>query len=246
MAGTTLTIRDLLTAPDSRSLEEAIAEASTDDATTAAKGVPRLGAGSGTFIAGRIGRSFSDSLDTDVTDLVATAWTRYDQVRTALERTRDEPGTSEVLPVVDHTTTARLEPAVDVTVRGVVVTTVTAQVVLSVTAQGIVATIEGGRVVQLRGGALVVDGRLLLEGVTLATKRTELSLPELYRKVDPSVVASPAPASTGRTGYPTGTIVNGHRWTGTVWEPVHGYRPGDIVNAHRLSADGRSWTPVPG
>lgn len=48
--------------------------------------------------------------------------------------------------------------------------------------------------------------------------------------------------SDGPGDYQVGEVVNGHKWTGSTWEPVDTYQVGEIVNGHRWT--GTAWEQV--
>ncbi|MGR0218807.1 hypothetical protein [Agromyces sp. ZXT2-6] len=242
----------MTTPPDRDSLAEAVADvaAKRDVGGAVAKLATRLTAVGSRFVCGEVGTVADGLLDSDVTDIVAHGWERHREIVEAKEWTRVNPGGEKLVPLATHTVTSTCAPHVDVFVEGTLVTRIDLGVRLVTRFEGAVVAIRRGEVAEVRSGRVEVKGTVSCESVTIAERSRTFDLPGVlgFRASAPM----PAPASAhGATPssaiprYPIGSVVNGHRFTGTTWEPVTGYRPGDIVNGYRLDPSGRTWEPVP-
>lgn len=245
MESTRLTIRDLTTTPGRTSLQESVADVaakrSVGDAV--AKLATRLTTVGSRFVCGEVGTVADGLLDSDVTDIVAHGWERHRAIVEAKEWTRANPGGEKLVPLATHTVTSTCASHVDVFVEEALVTRIDLGVRLDTTFEGAVVAVRRGEVADVRSGRVQVKGTVSCEGVTVAQRAQTFDLPGVLglRAPAPAPMPVPAPAVTR---YPVGSIVNGHRFTGTVWEPVTRYRPGDIVNGYRLDPAGRVWEPL--
>jgi hypothetical protein len=97
----------------------------------------------------------------------------------AARRTRDQPGTSEVVSLAEHTVTVRERPSVDLLVREMRLATLHVELVVEFTERGLAATVRGGRLVELTGGLCTVTATLALEERKVAERKGEIHLPLL-------------------------------------------------------------------
>jgi hypothetical protein len=120
-------------------------------------------------------------LSLDLGDLVVAGWRKQDQLAAAAERTAANPGTSEVVELATHRISSVHHPYVELFVNDVRVTTVNFQLDLEFEVRALVVTVRDGHLASLRSGDCDLSATLTAEGVRLASKRRQVSLPMVVR-----------------------------------------------------------------
>jgi hypothetical protein len=120
-------------------------------------------------------------LGLDLGDLVVAGWRKQGQLATAAERTAANPGTSELVELATHRVSSVHHPYVELFVNDVRVTTVTFELDLEFEIKALVATVRDGHLVSLHSGDCDLSATLTAEGVRLANRRQQFSLPVLVR-----------------------------------------------------------------
>jgi hypothetical protein len=135
----------------------------------------------GGAVRAELARSVQGLLDLDLGDLLLTGWRKWTALTAAARRTRDRPGTSEVVSLAEHTVTVRQQPTVDLLVQEIRLATLHVGLTVEFTVRGLAATVRGGRLVALTGGSCTVTATLALEDRTVAERTGEMRLPLLVR-----------------------------------------------------------------
>jgi hypothetical protein len=133
----------------------------------------------GGAVRAELARSVQGLLDLDLGQLLLIGWRKWTVLTAAARRTRDQPGTSEVVSLVEHTVTVHQRPSVDLLVREMRLATLHVELTVEFTVRGLAATVRGGRLVALTGGSCTVTASLALEERTVAERRGEIRLPLL-------------------------------------------------------------------
>jgi len=146
---------------------------------TAEQGVQTLGARAGpltTMLRGAPGAvapadvatAITDLLDVPLGNLAFAAWDQQRRIRAALDETRRQPGSRQVVRLLGHTISSTQHPALDVESGPVRATllTLTLQVSIAINASELV--IERGRVVEVRAGSASASASLSAGHVILA------------------------------------------------------------------------------
>ena len=131
------------------------------------------GAG-GTAIRDELARAVHGLLDLDLGSVVLTAWQKWTTLTAAARRTRDAPGTSEVVRLAEHTVASTLTPYVDLVVSDVRLATVHLKLGIELTLRGVEVTVRDGVLVALGGGSGEVAVALSVEGHEVARRRAEV------------------------------------------------------------------------
>jgi hypothetical protein len=106
--------------------------------------------------------------DIPLTDILFPAWEQYREVREAMARTREEPGTVCQVRVGGHTLTSKHRPTLECDLDNVNVFTLKLELDLSVHFAGVVVTITRGEIKSLGPGDATVTASLKTDkGVTL-------------------------------------------------------------------------------
>jgi hypothetical protein len=117
----------------------------------------------------------------DLGDLVAAGWRKQGQLAAAAEHTAANPGTSEVVELATHRVSSVHHPYVELLVNDVRVTTVNFELDLEFEVKALVATVRDGHLVSLHSGDCDLSATLTAEGVRLASRRRQFSLPVVVR-----------------------------------------------------------------
>jgi hypothetical protein len=117
----------------------------------------------------------------DLGDLVIAGWRKQGQLAAAGERTAANPGTSELVELATHRVSSVHHPYVELLVNDVRVTTVNFELDLQFEVKALVATVRDGHLVSLHSGDCDLAATLTAEGVRLASRRKQFSLPVVVR-----------------------------------------------------------------
>jgi hypothetical protein len=120
-------------------------------------------------------------LDLDLGDLVVAGWRKQGQLAAAAERTAANPGTSELVELATHRVSSVHHPYVELLVNDVRVTTVNFELDLEFEIKALVATVRDGHLVSLHSGDCDLSATLTAEGIRLASRRQQFSLPVVVR-----------------------------------------------------------------
>jgi hypothetical protein len=112
---------------------------------------------------------------------VVAGWRKQGQLAAAAERTAANPGTSEVVELATHRISSVHHPYVELFVNDVRVTTVNFELDLEFEVKALVATVRDGHLVSLHSGDCDLSATLTAEGVRLASRRQQFSLPVVVR-----------------------------------------------------------------
>jgi hypothetical protein len=148
---------------------------------TAGAAVRELAGSAGGAVRAELARSVQGLLDLDLGQLLLVGWRKRAVLTAAARRTRDQPGTSEVVSLAEHTVTVRQQPSIDLLVREVRLATLHLELTVEFTVRGLAATVRGGRLVELTGGSSTVSASLTIEDSTVAERKGEIRLPLLVR-----------------------------------------------------------------
>ncbi|MCX5215162.1 hypothetical protein OG689_38880 [Kitasatospora sp. NBC_00240] len=113
----------------------------------------------------------------DVVDLAAGGWRRHAALREAARRTREVPGSEEVVALATHRITSSHQPQVDVLVDGTRVGTVDLDLRLVFDLEGLVVVVRDARLTAVRSGRCLVTGRLAAHRILLAQRQGQVNLP---------------------------------------------------------------------
>ncbi|MFI8520466.1 hypothetical protein ACIGEZ_21950 [Streptomyces sp. NPDC085481] len=112
-----------------------------------------------------------DFLALDMLDLAASGWRGHSALRSAARRTRDLPGSEEVVALATHRVTSTHRPFVDLYVDGVKLGTIDVELTLVFRISGLVCVVRDACLTGVRSGDCSVDARLGVQGSVLAERR---------------------------------------------------------------------------
>ncbi|MGP3910164.1 hypothetical protein [Nonomuraea sp. 10N515B] len=104
----------------------------------------------------------------NVGSVLLSGWATYRNLRAAARRTLDNPGTGQMVPLVDHEVVSRHEPSVEVQVNGQPVGRLRFGIDLVLHVTGLQASVRNGRLIRLTGGDCVASAVCKVQGVEVA------------------------------------------------------------------------------
>lgn len=139
-----------------------------------------------------VSRHIGELLDVGIPDVLANAWNKSAAVHEHLEKSRQSPGESFLLPLAEHTIESEHTPSIEVLKNGKPVAKLafTARVVLTV--EGAVLRIQNGDIREIQTGQVKGSGTLKCGGAVLVEKETQaIPLPgRVVLREDTSAAAS--------------------------------------------------------
>ncbi|MCC5475930.1 hypothetical protein ACFV2N_14075 [Streptomyces sp. NPDC059680] len=133
-------------------------------------------------------------LGQDLFDVAAGGWRKHAALTAAARRTRETPGSEEVLALASHQVTSSHRPYVDVFLDGAKVGTLDVELTLVFRISGLVAVVRDAHLVAVRSGECVLEGRLGVQQITLAERQGKLDLPGLWHLHAPIPLLRSRPA----------------------------------------------------
>ncbi|AOR34648.1 hypothetical protein BFF78_29565 [Streptomyces fodineus] len=143
-------------------------------------------------------------LGQDLFDVAAGGWRKHAALTAAARRTRETPGSEEVLALASHEVTSSHRPYVDVFLDGVKIGTLDVELTLVFRIAGLVAVVRDAHLVAVRSGDCVLEGRLGVQQITLAEREGKLDLPGVWHLHAPIPLLRdrPAPPPTPESHSP--------------------------------------------
>ncbi|GAA2792636.1 hypothetical protein GCM10010441_17360 [Kitasatospora paracochleata] len=181
-----ITVRDFLFDGERVSPVDAIEQSLHQYGTVGALlgGVRRLTGSAGRAVEHEVATVTDGLLGLDLLDAVAGGWSRHAALRAAARRTRDAPGSEEVVALATHRITSRHRPQVEVLVDGAPVGTLEVDVDLAFELVGLVAVVRRARLTALRTGQCTLGGRLGVQGHLVTERKRQYDLPGAVRMRD--------------------------------------------------------------
>ncbi|MFE1380418.1 hypothetical protein ACFW6S_15895 [Streptomyces sp. NPDC058740] len=112
-----------------------------------------------------------DFLGLDLLDLVAGGWRSHGALKEAARRTRDLPGSEEVVALATHRVTSTHRPFVDVYVDGAKLGTLQVELNLVFWVAGFVCVVRDACMTGVNAGNCAVDASLAVQGAVLAERK---------------------------------------------------------------------------
>jgi len=130
----------------------------------------RLGAGVAPITDAALCRPLAGLLEEPVGNLAARGWRQHRLVAEACERTRANPGSTEVVELFEHEITSTQRPRLEVFVDDVRVEVIQLELRVALTVDRVGLTIAGGRIAGWSAGTAVGSAELSASGVSLARR----------------------------------------------------------------------------
>jgi len=158
-----------------RALDEQGVREVIDDAARGLSGTAREAVGAEvTAVAQRL-------LDADLGDAVLSGWTKHADLIQAARRTRDAPGSREILDLATHRITSTHDSDVDLLLGELTVARIHFQLALEFEVKALVAIVSDGRLTAIAGGVCTVTVRVSAEERRLLEHKGTIELPLAIR-----------------------------------------------------------------
>ena len=135
-------------------------------------------------------KAFQDSIDdvmaVELGEVLDASWKKVGAVAEAMKATREKPGATAVVPLLDHRITSNHEPAVELFLGDQRLCELSFKIALSLQLKGVSLAIAGGRIEEVRSGVCLGDGEFSMAGQSLIKRKTpEFALPGKLRFAGP-------------------------------------------------------------
>ncbi|MCX5610697.1 hypothetical protein OHB39_24465 [Streptomyces sp. NBC_00047] len=131
-------------------------------------------------------------LDLDLVSLVAGGWSKHTALKAAARRTRQYPGSEEIVALATHAITSTHHPSVDVLVDGAPAATVDVGLTVLFRISGLVGVVRDARLVTVRAAECEVEAKLAVRQIVVASRQGRLDLPAELRLRSPVELLPPA------------------------------------------------------
>ena len=153
-------------------------EVSKEDVERAVAEHGGAGANVAGFVASTAAGKVNEVLDEDITSLLATGWSKVKDVRTAAERSRKAPGTTEVVTLGKHEQSSTHRPVLTLLLGEQKVADLEFTLELTATFKSVKLAISDGRIRSIAPGEASALARLKYKSLKLKEKSTpEWKLP---------------------------------------------------------------------
>lgn len=115
----------------------------------------------------------AELFDIQIPDLMITAWKKTDEIRQALDESRESPQETSSIDLTEHTITVELHPKVEIRMKGVLVKTLEFVVKLSLTLNGVSLEVRNGTIIEVRAGSCTGSGTIEYGDLVIAKKELE-------------------------------------------------------------------------
>jgi hypothetical protein len=179
--GPVRSVWDVLYADDEKGLEHTSEQLDGRElAGLLRRSVPRQPAGVASLVQHQIADAARHALrEEHVLDVVLRVWKTYDDVVQAARRTRENPGSSESVPITSDTMSSQHHVAVDVLIDETTVRTVDFRVDLAVKIDVALVAVSAGAIQAIRVGRATATATLAVEGTEVLTRSREIDLQRL-------------------------------------------------------------------
>ncbi|MGW2420143.1 hypothetical protein ACWC0C_12965 [Streptomyces sp. NPDC001709] len=158
-------------------------------------GVRPLTAAADQAVERELATAIDSFLGQDLFDVAAGGWRKHAALTAAARRTRETPGSEEVVALANHQVTSTHRPYVDVFLDGVKIGTLDVELLLVFRISGLIAVVRDAHLVAVRSGECVLEGRLSVQQITLAERQGKLDLPGVWHLHAPIPLLRSRPAT---------------------------------------------------
>ena len=107
-------------------------------------------------------------LDMPVGTLAVSAYQRHDRIESAKRETAEVPGSRQVVQLMEHKITNKLEPRLEMEVKGVTRTLLSLDLTTELSVESATVIVESGRLVGIAPGSAMASVTLSAAGIELA------------------------------------------------------------------------------
>ncbi|PBC67582.1 hypothetical protein BX265_8195 [Streptomyces sp. TLI_235] len=174
-----VTVRDFLFDPGRENPVDAIAGSLHEHDTVGSLvgGVRGLTASAGRAVEGEVAGMLDRFLGLELLDVAVGGWCRHAELRAAARRTRDTPGSEELVAMATHRISSTNSPSVALLLDGAQLGSVTMELSVKFALAGLVAVVREGRLEAVRSGHCTVAGTLTVDRHVVAQRQRMFDLP---------------------------------------------------------------------
>lgn len=179
----------------------------------------------------------------NLADVVAAGWKKYDALKEAARRTRDDPGAKELVSLTTHKIASVHRPSVELYLDGKSIATVEIELEVALTIAAVIAVVKQGRLAEVHSGTCTASGSLAVQGIEMVKRQRKFDLYGAFRMghgvpllastpsdhaVEPVAIRKAEAPTVPRNWYPDPTRRYESRWwDGENW-------------THHVAANGRT------
>ena len=169
----------------------------------------------------------------NLADVAAAGWKKYDALKKAARRTRDDPDAKELVSLTTHKIASSHHPSVDLYLDGRRIATVDIELEVALTIAGMIAVVRRGTLTGIQSGSCTVSGSLAVQGIDMIKRQRRFDLYGAVQlghgiplleptpgdaKAEPVVVRKAEGPATTEGWYPDPTRRYDSRWwDGSRW-----------------------------
>jgi hypothetical protein len=112
----------------------------------------------------------AELFDIQVPGLMLAAWKKTDEIKQALEQSRESPQETSSVDLSDHTISTELHPKIEVRLKQALVKTLEFTVTLSLTLKTVSLGIRNGAIFEISIGSCVGGGKIEYDDLVIAEK----------------------------------------------------------------------------
>jgi hypothetical protein len=120
-------------------------------------------------------------MSANLADVAAAGWKKYDALKKAARRTRDDPEAKELVSLMTHKIASEHRPSVDLYVDGKRLATVEIDLEIALTIAGVIAVVEQGRLTEIQSGSCTASGSLAVQGIEMIKRQRKFDLYGAFR-----------------------------------------------------------------
>ncbi|OBG24591.1 hypothetical protein A5764_09305 [Mycobacterium sp. 852002-51057_SCH5723018] len=192
-----------------------------------------------------IASATSGFMSANLADVAAAGWKKYDALKNAARRTRDDPHAKELIALTTHKIASSHHPHVDLYVDDKRLATIEIGLEIALNITGVIAAVQQGRLTEIQSGSCTLTGSLAVQEIEMIKRQRKFDLYGAFRlghgvpllepaptngDVEPVVIRKAEPPPTPATWHPDPTRRFECRWwDGTRWTQHVS------TNGHRMS-----------
>jgi hypothetical protein len=120
-------------------------------------------------------------MSTNLADVAAAGWKKYDALKGAARRTRDDPQAKQLVSLITHKIASSHHPTVDVYVDDKRLATIEIELEIALTITGVIAVVQQGRLTEIRSGSCTASGSLGVQQVEMIKRKRKFDLYGAFR-----------------------------------------------------------------
>jgi hypothetical protein len=175
----------------------------------------------------------TEFMSMNLADVAAAGWKKYDALKKAARRTRDDPDAKELVSLTTHKIASSHHPSVDLFLDGKRIATVDIELEVALTVAGMIAVVKQGKLTDIQSGSCTASGSLAVQGIDMIKRQRRFDLYGAVRlghgvplleptpgdaQAEPVVVRKAEGPTTARGWYPDPTRRYDSRWwDGSRW-----------------------------